>query len=303
MASALFVAAVILFFGYEQLQSADEDRSSDEEMIRGNAKGYEEAYNTRDAKKLAQFWGENATYIDNDTNEKIVGRNGIEEYFKGIFQENDVPKIDIVVDTVEFKSPDEAIEKGHVTFTVPNQPGDETSYIAEDRKENGKWVLQNVTEVESEAAAGETPSDNYEHLKALDWLVGKWVDQSEGADVTVDTVWSKEKAFLIQHFDVKTGDDEDFEGYNIIGWDPKNKTIRSWIFDTDGGYGEGKWVQQGKSWYVTSTFVQSDGGEASSTNVYTPGENQSYTFAVVERDVAGEVLPNVEPIKFVKREE
>ena len=45
----------------------------------------------------------------------------------------------------------------------------------------------------------------------------------------------------------------DMAGMQIIGWDPAAKQIRSWVFDSDGAFGEGVWNKQGNRWYIQST--------------------------------------------------
>ena len=34
----------------------------------------------------------------------------------------------------------------------------------------------------------------------------------------------------------------------VIGWDPAAKQVRSWVFDSGGGIGEGIWTKQGDKW-------------------------------------------------------
>ena len=43
---------------------------------------------------------------------------------------------------------------------------------------------------------------------------------------------------------------DDLEGTQVIGWDPAAGTIRSWMFDSDGGFGEGTWSKKDNSWIV-----------------------------------------------------
>ncbi len=112
-------------------------------------------------------------------------------------------------------------------------------------------------------------------------------------------IGDKHKNFLMQNFSMKVLDQNELQGCQIIGWDPIQEKIRSWVFDSDGGFGEGYWSQQGDSWYVNMSFTLADGRKASSTNIYTKVDG-SYTFASEGRDVNGEVLPNIEPVKVVK---
>ena len=62
---------------------------------------------------------------------------------------------------------------------------------------------------------------------------------------------------------------DDLEGTQVIGWDPAAGTIRSWMFDSDGGFGEGIWSKKDNSWIVKFSQVLPDGRKASATNIYT----------------------------------
>ncbi len=51
-----------------------------------------------------------------------------------------------------------------------------------------------------------------------------------------------------------------------IGWDPAAKQIRSWEFDSQGGFGEGKWGGDGDRWVIKHTATRPDGTTVSATN-------------------------------------
>ena len=56
-------------------------------------------------------------------------------------------------------------------------------------------------------------------------------------------------------------------GTQRIGWDPVTRNIRSWVFDSEGGFGEGVWTREGNKWIVKKTGVTGDGKIASATNI------------------------------------
>lgn len=150
-----------------------------------------------------------------------------------------------------------------------------------------------------ESKVEEAPS-HYEQLKGLEWLVGEWVDQDEDVKIVTIGSWDKYKNFITQHFTVTLQGDVELEGKQIIGWDPVNEQIRSWVFDSDGGFGEGKWEQRGDQWIVNSSQTLGGGGLASSINIYSNIGSSSYTWQSTGREVDGEFLPNIEPVT-VKR--
>ena len=93
----------------------------------------------------------------------------------------------------------------------------------------------------------------------------------------------------------------DFEGEQFIGWDPEAEKIRSWLFDSDGGFGEGTWTKRGESWVVEVTQTLADGSRASATQIYKPVNATSYTWEATDREVDGELLPDIEPVTIVRK--
>ena len=48
--------------------------------------------------------------------------------------------------------------------------------------------------------------------------------------------------------------------YNCVFWDPALKKLRSWTFDSEGGFFNGLWTKDGNQWLLTSAGVKADGG-------------------------------------------
>lgn len=293
---ALAVLSIFIVSCGNEKSTGPIDRAKDEAEIKANAKAYEEAYNNHDAEKVASFWAEKAVYVVPDSDETINGRKAIGEYFKKQFESDNLPKIDVVVDHIEFKDSNKAIENGHVTLTYPDGTDDENAYQAENIKENGKWLLSSVNEVETGII-----TSNYDHLKDLNWLVGTWEDTDENSDIDLSFQWDKNKSFLYEHFTVKVLGQADMEGMQVIGWDPIQQKIRSWVFDSDGGYREGTWTQDGDTWAGVMSSTLADGTKASSMDIYTKIDDDTFTFSMDSRDVDGDVLPDVDPVTFKKK--
>lgn len=147
----------------------------------------------------------------------------------------------------------------------------------------------------------EEVSVNFEDLKPLDWLKGEWTENEPDIDLKISYNWDKNKNFFIQHFDLKDGENESLEGKQYIGWDPIESRIRSWIFDSDGGFGEGIWYVEGDRVYSNMKFTLADGRSASATHIYTKIDNDTYTFTSENRDIDGEMLPNIGPFKVIRK--
>ena len=83
-------------------------------------------------------------------------------------------------------------------------------------------------------------------LQELDWQLGDWTDQSEGVRVDMKVRWSPSETFLLRQFTIVRDGEEERTGTQIIGWDPRAQHIRSWMFDADGGFGDGVWSEERK---------------------------------------------------------
>jgi hypothetical protein len=86
----------------------------------------------------------------------------------------------------------------------------------------------------------------------------------------------------------------------IVGWDAATKKIRSWTFDSDGGYSDSTWTKRGERWYISNEGVLADGRKASMINVIKQIDENSFTWAAIERTAGGELLPNVPEVLIVR---
>ena len=101
------------------------DQSADEAAIRKAATSYMEAFNKHDAKALADLWSPDAVYLNRTTGEEVVGREAIVEQFAALFKEQPEVKLQVNVASVQFVSPNVAIERGTAKFLSPNAEPDE----------------------------------------------------------------------------------------------------------------------------------------------------------------------------------
>ena len=89
-------------------------------------------------------------------------------------------------------------------------------------------------------------------------------------------------------------------GMQVIGWDPAAKQIRSWVFDSDGGFANGRWTRNGKTWSISTSGTQTDGRKSSSVNMITyVGDNQ-FKWRSINRTAGGELLPNIDEVIVVR---
>ena len=92
------------------------------------------------------------------------------------------------------------------------------------------------------------------------------------------------------------------QGTQVIGWDAAAKKIRSWVFDSTGGFGEGEWSRDGNRWTVKLKTILNNGHRASSINIYTYVDPNTFTWQSVGREVNGEPLPNIDEVTVVRKQ-
>jgi uncharacterized protein (TIGR02246 family) len=267
------------------------DQAADESNLRQAVAEYVAAFNKGDAKALAELWSPEAVYTDPASGEQVVGREAIEQQFASIFESDAGAKLTATTESIEFVSPNVAIEKGTAVVESPNAEPENSQYAAVYVQRDGKWLLDRITEdVTAE------PKSNYEKLRELEWMTGTWVDGDDQANVVTTCQWAKNKNFLLRMYALTVRDRVEDSGIQIIGWDPVAKQIRSWVFDSAGGYGAGVWSKKGDAWHVQTTGTTPDGGASSSVNVITYVDGDTHTWQSLNRIASGELLPNVDEI-------
>ncbi len=272
-------------------------QAEDEAAIRKSDEAYVAAYNKHDAKALADLWSPEAVYVDPETGERAVGHDQIEKEFAETFAGMKDAKLEVDVKSINFLSPNVALESGTARVIHPKGEPDESTYSALFVKREGKWLLDRVTEEEPPTP----PPSNYEHLKDLEWMVGSWVDQEDHATVQTDCEWTKNKNFMTRSFAAVVGDQVNMSGMQIVGWDPNAKRIRSWVFDSDGGFSEGKWTHKDNRWVIQQTGILPDGRKSSAVNIIKHVDDNSFTWQSTQREVAGDMLPDVNEVLIVRK--
>jgi uncharacterized protein (TIGR02246 family) len=270
--------------------------SDDEAGVRQAIASYVDAFNQGDAAAVAAHWSESGEWID-PTGTPIQGRDAILAEMKAYFSSDTKPKIELLDLSVRFLAPSVAVEQGTALVTRPDMGASESPYFAIHVLEDGKWQLSSVREL---APRPLPPPSHYEQLKDLEWLIGNWVDDQGGAAVTLRGEWTANRNFISRSFTVMIEDRIDMSGTQVIGWDPAAETIRSWVFDSDGGFTEGVWTRRDDGWSVRSVGVLPDGRKSSMVTIMRPIDNDTFTLQSVSREVDGELLPNIDEITVIR---
>jgi uncharacterized protein (TIGR02246 family) len=269
------------------------DHAADEAAIRANITKFVKAYNAGDAKGVAALFTPDALILNKDGDE-AQGRKAIEQTFAEAFKESPKMNLKVNVESIRFLGPNLALETGTTEETVPGEPPERESYTVLHARRNGKWQMAMAKEEEGE------PPSNYQRLQPLAWMLGEWIDDGGSVVVASTCRWSKDKNFLLQDFRMKVNGKEAMDVHQRIGWDPHAKRIHSWVFDSEGGFGESDWTQDGNAWIIRSSGVRPDGTTASATNFLTPTGKDGYVWRSTDRIVAEERQPNQE-VRVVRK--
>jgi uncharacterized protein (TIGR02246 family) len=270
--------------------------AGDEAAIRKTIESYVKVFNRGDAKALAAHWTSDGSYFGPD-GERFTGRKQLEAAFKAFFEKNKGIKLKVRPIAIYVQSPSEAIEEGTATTTKKGEDPQSTRYVAAYAKVDGEWKITRIREIYPVGT-----SSHYEKLKGLEWLIGDWVDRDSTGKLETRCYWSTNRNYLVRSFSVTDAGRPAFQGKQIIGWDPATKRIRSWVFDSNGGFGEGTWTKHGKSWYVNAKMVLNTGEKASSINILTPADDNSFTWQATGRETAGELLPDTSKVTVVRKQ-
>lgn len=266
--------------------AAQSERSRDVSAIKQVAETFTRAFNAGDAKSVAALYSEDAEVID-EFEEKIQGRPAIEDFYSAIFAERKGATIEIALDSLRFLGPDAAHETGQTRVRpARGEPGTVRDYTLLYVKQGGRWLYSSVREEYPDKLA------HRERLKELEWMIGEWVDENSNSLIHVSCHWSEDKNYLLRDFVIQVQGKPVLNVTQRIGWDPLTKQIKSWVFDSDGGYGDALWAREGNKWIIKSTGVLPDGQIVTATNVLMRSGPNAARWASTERIVAGRIIPD-----------
>jgi len=264
-------------------------RTDDESAVRKATADFIRAVERGDAKAVAASWTEKGEYISDDGT-TIRGRPAIEAAYAKAFARNAKLRVEFTVESIRFPSKDTAIEEGFArSFNRKSENPTASRYSVLHVREGGRWLMALLREWPDEGVS----------LRDLDWLIGTWEAKSDEADVRTTYSWDDKKNSIRCQIAIK-GKGKTVNATQVLLKDPRSGQLRSWIFDDDGGFGDGAWTRDAKRWVIEASGVQADGGELTATNILTPVDKDTFTWQSTERTLDGEELPNILPVKVTR---
>jgi ketosteroid isomerase-like protein len=291
------------------------DRAAIEKAIQS----YVSAFNAGDAKKLAAHWSPEGTYISrrhtgssrrhtgssrrhtgDSQASQVSGQTALTEEFTTLFAESADVRLQVATESIEFISPNVALERGTATVLRPDSVSESTvpestEYRVVYVKRDNQWLIDRVTEETLPNVRSQ-----YDKLKGLEWLIGDWEDQTGEINIKTECQWTRNKNYMTRSFTITADGQVEMSGMQLVGWDPAENVIRSWLFDSDGGFATAVWKQQGQRWTVQTSATLADGQKGSSMNIFRPIDENSFGWQKINRLVDGEILPNIDEVIVVR---
>jgi uncharacterized protein (TIGR02246 family) len=295
-ALVLVVAALVSGVAW-QLRAADPAANTDEQALRTACASYVKAVNSGDVAAIVKYWTPDADYV-NDNGEKFQGRAALGKLFKENLPSVKGKKFSFETKSLRMIAPGVAVEDGVGSLAGDDEDQSEpvTRYTAVWVHSGDGWLISSVRDL------GDLPPDEKAAapLKPLDWMIGDWHSENSEAQVEMTCAWALENKWLKQKYEVKAKNGEAFTVVTLIGWDPAESQIRSWFFDSRGGFGAGAWTRDGNSWKIAASGVVSDGRRGSSTNIWKYTDNNNAVWQSKDRQLEGMPMPESE-VKFVRK--
>jgi uncharacterized protein (TIGR02246 family) len=269
-------------------------RSEDEKAIRHVVDSFVIAYNAHDAKAVAALFTLDAAVSGRD-DQLIKGREAIEKTFVEVFKESPQVKISNTTESLHLIGPTKAVETGYTTTHDGKNAEAKERYRVVYTKQDGKWLMMSAIDLPEDAWAGE------DEMNQLKDFIGHWVSESPEAVVFTSYQWTDNHRFIPGQFTIQIQGKPAMTGTHRIGWDPRSKTLHSWVFDSEGGFAEGDWSRVGDQWQIKLVGVTRDGKPCSVTETLTVLDQHRMTMQSLDRVVDNKKSPDGAKVTVVRR--
>ncbi len=279
----LILATMCLTLGSRSFLKAADDVALT--AIRQRAAAYVKALNEGDKATLEAIWANDGTFVDAggaQNARELIAQKFTKELSS---QRHSFRNIE---SRLRLITQDVAIQEGSTEFADEQAFGTRSYFTATWVKRDGNWMLECLHE-----SIPTRPPQNT-RFNDLAWLLGEFSGQADdGTNVVVVAAISPDGNFILRDFLVTRANGDIHTLHQRIAWDTIGDSFKSWIFDSDGSYGEGAWRSHGKNWIVTNTGATTAGQPKSAVNLYTHIEPDGFFVEAVGVMLGDESRPNV----------
>ena len=218
-----------------------------------------------------------------------VGQAEIKNLFTGFFSKFQATKLEMNIDSLRVIG-SVAIEDGSRTISAADGvTKTQFRYQVIWSKVSDGWKIASFRDSPMQSS----PSA-HDAILPLEWMVGEWVNEGSDGRVSLTFRWSTDQNYLLGEYSVSSADKSMRSSSQRIAWDPSSGRIRSWIFDSDGGFTEGVGTIVDEGLLIKSNSVNPDGSSASATITLKKKGNDSFIFSGISRIIDGKQDPDIE---------
>lgn len=266
--------------------------------VRERLMSYVETFNKGDAEAVVGYWTTDAVSVQEESGERVEGHDALLAAFKQFFADYPDSQLAGSVDHVQLVGDNVAIVEGAITLVTDADEPTQSQFTAVLKKQGDAWLIASSHERDIP-----TPPSAYDALKDLEWTVGTWQDDVDGAKVTSVVRWAPSEAFLLRSYHAEFEDGEETSGTQVFGWDPMAGQIRTWTFNSDGSFGDGTVSKNGDEWIIKMNTVQTDGTLASGTTIITKVDDDTLQVHKIGESLDGQPMPASDPVTVVRMAE
>jgi uncharacterized protein (TIGR02246 family) len=246
------------------------------------------AFNQGDAAALVAMFLDNGELVDEEGTVH-AGTAAIKELFTGFFSRYPKSTLELVITSVRPVGDMLAVEEGARRITTAEGASAHVRYVAVRTKQGDRWPIASYREFSDDPLP--TPG---EVLQEVGWIVGDWVDEGPDGRTAISFRWSEDGNYLLGDYTMSAAGAGESKSTQRIGFDPVTGQLRSWTFDDDGGFTEGRWAATDRGWVIRSEATMPDGTTGSALLTVTVKGPDRFVIRGAERIVAGVEEPNFE---------
>lgn len=282
------------------------ERSAAAAEIRHTLGEYLSAFNRHDDAALASYWSESAENVDLDSGRRVDGRDAVRQVFSALFSRDAAAAIDLDVDSIRPIADDVAVVDGisRMSFSEGHEASSRFSAVLV--RHEGRWQIESVRESAAPAPIVEQASP----LQLLEWLRGEWEGIDSNVPVAIKCHWSVGGTYLVRsHRLQESGAEAAREITEIIGHDPVTGSVRSWIFCSNGSFGEASWIPESGGerhgplvgrWNVLVTGTLADGTSVQGSLEITRIGDDGLTCILAGEGIEGLLAPENDYVRVAR---
>jgi uncharacterized protein (TIGR02246 family) len=238
------------------------------------------AFNDRNAADIAGMFLPQGELIDEEGN-VTQGTKELTGLLTQYFAKFPGAKLRLEIESIRPVGSNLAIEEGTRYIEAGNDARAQLRYLAVRVKDQeGRWQIASIREF-----SDDPPPSPHDYLEGLSWLVGDWVNEASDGVARFSYRWSEDKNYLLGEIELTIAGKPAMKSTQRIGYDAATGKVRSWLFDSDGGFSEGVWTEVEDGWVIKSSSSNPDGSTGTATLTVTAKDKDHYVLKGTERIV------------------